>query len=76
MYAIRSYYVIQEDLTERRQAEQALQESEARFNLAMQGSNEGLWDWDLKTELVYFSPRWQEMLGYVADEISPNIKES
>ncbi len=50
-----------------------LQEREERFSLAMQGANDGLWDWDLKTNRVYYSPRWKGMLGYAEDEIEPHF---
>lgn len=57
------------DISQRKQAELRIHESEERFRLAMQGSNDGLWDWDLKTNEVYFSPRWKEMLGYADEEL-------
>jgi len=53
----------------------ALHASEQRFSLAMQGANDGLWDWDIETGMVYFSPRWKSMIGYDEDEISPELEE-
>jgi diguanylate cyclase (GGDEF)-like protein/PAS domain S-box-containing protein len=54
---------------ERRKAEEALLISEERYALSALGANEGLWDWDLKTGAIYFSARWQTMLGYHEGEI-------
>lgn len=52
-----------------------LHQSEERFALAMQSANEGLWDWDLKTNDVYYSPRWCSMLGYEHAEIAPSLED-
>ena len=53
-----------QEMAERRGAEAALRESEERYALAERGANDGLWDWDLGADRIYFSPRWKSMLGY------------
>ncbi|MEG4251416.1 PAS domain-containing protein [Microcoleus sp. Pol10D4] len=58
------------DISDRKQAEAALQISEERFYLAFEGSAMGLWDWNLVTGEVYFNPRWKMMLGYEVEEIA------
>ncbi len=57
------------------QSRQDMQKSEERFSLAVQGANDGLWDWGLHTDIVYFSPRWKSMLGYEDDEIPHHFNE-
>ncbi|MBC1219303.1 PAS domain-containing protein [Nostoc sp. UCD121] len=60
---------------ERQRMEDALKESEERCQLAVQGNNDGIWDWNVKNNQVYFSTRWKEMLGYAEHEISNNLDE-
>jgi diguanylate cyclase (GGDEF)-like protein/PAS domain S-box-containing protein len=56
-------------LRESEEFENALRFSEERFNLAVIGSNDGLWDWDVLTGDIYFSPRTKELAGYADHEI-------
>ena len=63
------------DISARKMAEQALRNSEERFYLAVRGSDAGIWDWDLRTDAVYFSPRWKSILGYEDDELQNDFEE-
>jgi diguanylate cyclase (GGDEF)-like protein/PAS domain S-box-containing protein len=66
--ADRLEHAIRFALTHRR-ALQALADSEERHALALRGANDGLWDWDVARDRVYYSPRFKEMLGYADAEI-------
>jgi len=58
-----AFVAVEHDVTEKRLAEQALRSSEERFVLAAEGSNDGLWDWDVTHDRFYASPRMLAMLG-------------
>jgi PAS domain S-box-containing protein len=61
----KEYFVAVFDvITKRKQTEESLRESEERFKLAIDATNDGLWDWNLKTDGCYFSPNYYRILGY------------
>jgi PAS domain S-box-containing protein len=63
------------DITEIKRAEEALRESDERYVLAMQGANEGLWDWDLRTGAIYISPHIESLMGLHTQELRTTLDE-
>jgi diguanylate cyclase (GGDEF)-like protein/PAS domain S-box-containing protein len=61
--------------TELERRVEELHVSEERYALAARGANDGLWDWDLTTNRIYFAPRWTKMLGYREDEVGDTPEE-
>lgn len=63
------------DITHRKAIQQKLKESEDRFQRAVVGSNNGLWDLNFETSEVYFSPRFKELLGYTDEEMRASFED-
>jgi diguanylate cyclase (GGDEF)-like protein/PAS domain S-box-containing protein len=59
-----------QDISEKKEAEQRLHAAQERYELAVRGANDGLWDWDLVTGEMYLSPRWKDMLGFAPEELA------
>ena len=57
------------------QRDTELRESEFRWKFAIEGSGDGLWDWNVPQSTVYFSARWKQMLGFAQDEIGGGLDE-
>ena len=63
------------DVSERKRAETALRDSEYRWQFAIDGSGDCLWDWDVPSGKVFFSPRWKSMLGHAEEEVGEALEE-
>ena len=68
---ITNFIAIKQDISLRKEAEQAIRESRERLLLAINGAQLGLWVWDIPSGNVYYNGLWAEMLGYNLDEIEP-----
>ncbi len=66
---------IHTDISDQKKLEAALKESNARWQYALEGSGDGIWDYNLQDETVYFSSRWKKLLGYRDDEIGSNMND-
>lgn len=62
------------DINNRKLAEEVLRLSEERLSFALSATNDGLWDWNVLTNNVFFSPRYYTMLGYEPGEFPPNFE--
>jgi diguanylate cyclase (GGDEF)-like protein/PAS domain S-box-containing protein len=60
---------------ERTRVDRALRESEQRYALAVAGANDGIWDWNIRDQEIYFSPRWKAILGYTDAEVADQLRE-
>ncbi len=67
---IDSFLSIRYDITARKHAEESLKLAEQRWNYALYSNGDGVWDWNLNTNTVYYSPRWKALLGFRDDELA------
>ncbi|TGM64698.1 response regulator [Leptospira meyeri] len=72
---ITGYLGIGIDISAHKATEEALRASESRWQFALEGSGDGIWDWNSQTNKVFFSNQWKNMLGYSEDEIGTDISE-
>jgi diguanylate cyclase (GGDEF)-like protein/PAS domain S-box-containing protein len=63
-----------EDITDLKEAQESARRSEERWQLALQGTSDGIWDWDAPTGRIFFSARWKEMLGFEDHELPHSLK--
>ncbi|MBN1332643.1 MAG: sensor domain-containing diguanylate cyclase [Synergistales bacterium] len=67
--ACRSHELLKRTIQQRALMEKAFRKSEERFHLALEATNDGIWDWEIRTGRVYFSPSYYSMLGYEPYEL-------
>ncbi|MGE8721570.1 PAS domain-containing protein [Leptospira terpstrae] len=72
---ITGYLGIGIDISAHKATEEALRASESRWQFALEGSGDGIWDWNSQTNKVFFSNQWKNMLGYSEEEIGSDISE-
>ncbi|MGZ5008497.1 MAG: PAS domain-containing sensor histidine kinase, partial [Methylobacter sp.] len=63
------------EIQKRKTMEDALRESEYRWKFAIEGSGDGVWDWDIQSNKTMYSSRWKEMLGYAENDVLPDFHE-
>lgn len=67
-------WLVMTDISEYKEINQALQDSEERLKLVLEGSNDGFWDWNIVTGALLLSRRWAEMIGHRLTEIEPHYR--
>ena len=67
--------IVDTDISDLKQTQEALQESEGRWQFALEGAGDGVWDWNTQTNTVFYSQQWKAMLGYAEDEVGNRLEE-
>lgn len=63
------------DISEAKKAEEKLKEAEERWRFALEGANQGAWDWNLRTGEIFYSPSYRRLYGYSDDDPLDNIED-
>jgi two-component system, cell cycle sensor histidine kinase and response regulator CckA len=63
------------DMTQRKAEEDALRDSEERWKYALEGSGDGVWDWNIPARQVHYTRQWKTILGYADEDIGSGIEE-
>ncbi|MGF1521845.1 MAG: PAS domain S-box protein [Leptolyngbyaceae cyanobacterium] len=67
--------VVDTDISDRKRTEEALRESEARWQFALEGAEDGVWDWNAQTDTVFYSRQWKTMLGYAEADVGDRFED-
>ena len=70
---LEKYFGVSTDIHDLVQTEEALRQSEERLSYALEATREGVWDWNIKTDMVLYSKRWCENLGFAPEEVEPHV---
>lgn len=71
----RAQTLVRQRTHELRERERELQFSEQRWSFALESTGDAVWDWDVETDKVYYSPAWKHMLGYADEDIGNDLEE-
>ncbi|MBN2221303.1 MAG: diguanylate cyclase [Vallitaleaceae bacterium] len=63
------------DISKQKELQKAVEDTNLRWQFAIEGNKDGLWDWNVDTDEVYFSPQWKAMLGFEEHEITNSLEE-
>ncbi|MCC6244147.1 MAG: PAS domain S-box protein, partial [Gemmatimonadaceae bacterium] len=71
---IAGFFVVGLDVTDLKRVEAALRDSQERMQLALEATSDGVWDWSVAAETVYYSPQWARLLGYEPHEVTDTVQ--